>query len=184
MIDSPKNKPKPTEAAPPGDAAAGDADSTADLAARLAEAESRYLRVLADYQNSQRRARSNEAEASVQARTEVVQGVLSVVDHFDLALAQDARTASAEQIVGGVRVIRDELMRVLQSYGVGIVNPAPDDEFVPSLHQAIMEQPGEGVTPGHVVATLQTGYTITTPAGERVIRPAKVSVAPAASARD
>jgi molecular chaperone GrpE (heat shock protein) len=51
---------------------------------------------------------------------------------------------------------------------------------VPGIHEAIMQQAAEGVEPGHVAATLQTGYVLAGGGGgggERVLRPAKVSVA-------
>jgi molecular chaperone GrpE (heat shock protein) len=37
-----------------------------------------------------------------------------------------------------------------------------------------MQQAAEGVESGHIVSTFQPGYTL----GERVVRPAKVVVAP------
>ena len=46
-----------------------------------------------------------------------------------------------------------------------------------------MQQQAEGIEPGHVVSTFQAGYTLAGPSGsppgsERVLRPAKVAVAP------
>lgn len=153
-------------------------DENLRLKGELAEMQQKYLRTLADYQNSQRRAVGNEQEAKLQARTGVVQSILSVVDHFDLALAQDPAKATAEQIISGVKVIRDELMQVLQAQGVRVVSPGAGDEFQPSCHQAILQQKAEGVAPGRIVSTLQVGFTIAGPGADRVIRPAKVSVAP------
>lgn len=152
--------------------------SLAQAQAQFNEAQQKYLRTLADYQNSQKRAINNEQEARTQARSSLVQQVLSVVDHFDLALTQDPTKATADQIISGVKVIRDELMRVLQANGVGLISPAPGEEFTPGRHEAIMQQAAQGVASGHVVATFQTGYTIQSGNNERVIRPAKVSVAP------
>ncbi len=143
------------------------------LRAEIAEVNAKYLRTLADYHNSQRRAAANEREARQQGVTAVIQNVLTVLDHFDLALALDTSKATAEQVVGGVKVIRDELMKVLQSHGVGIVAPAPGDEFDPKKHQAVTQGAAPRVAPGRVVGTLQAGYTL----GDRVIRPAMVSVA-------
>jgi molecular chaperone GrpE len=80
--------------------------------------------------------------------------------------------------VSGLRVIRDELMRVLQSLGVGVLSPARNDEFVPGRHEAVVQQSAEGVEPGRIVQTLQAGYTLSGPTGDRVLRPAKVMVAP------
>lgn len=135
---------------------------------------SRFQRALADHQNFQRRAANNEREAGTQARTGVVQSIIPILDHFELALAQDPAKSTAEQIVGGVRVIRDELMRVLSGYGVSLINPTPGDEFDPNQHEAMLRQPAEGVAPGCVSLNLGVGYKL----GDRVVRPAKVAVAP------
>lgn len=146
----------------------------AELEARLADAEAARLRALADFQNYQRRALANEQEAKVQGRTAVVQSLLTLLDHFDIALSQDHSKATAEQIVGGVKMIRDEFVKVLSMHGVGLINPARGDEFTPGRHEAIMQQAADGVESGRVVSTFQMGYTL----GERVVRPAKVAVAP------
>lgn len=146
----------------------------AELEGKLAEAEAARLRALADFQNYQRRALANEQEAKVQGRTGVVQSLLSLLDHFDIALSQDHANATAEQILGGVRMIREEFIRVLQAQGVGLINPVRGEVFTPGRHEAIMQQAAEGVPSGHVVSMFQMGYTL----GDRVVRPAKVSVAP------
>ncbi len=162
--------------AEPEDGCSGDAVDVklAELEGKLAEAEAARLRALADFQNYQRRALANEQEAKVQGRTGVVQSLLSLLDHFDIALSQDHANATAEQILGGVRMIREEFIRVLQAQGVGLINPVRGDEFTPGRHEAIMQQSAEGVPSGHVVSMFQMGYTL----GDRVVRPAKVSVAP------
>lgn len=162
-------------AEPEGDCCGDAVDAKlAELEARLADAEAARLRALADFQNYQRRALANEQEAKVQGRTAVVQSLLTLLDHFDIALSQDHTKATAEQIVGGVKMIREEFIKVLQSHGVGLINPARGDEFTPGRHEAIMQQAAEGVESGRVVSTFQLGYTL----GERVVRPAKVAVAP------
>jgi molecular chaperone GrpE len=74
----------------------------------------------------------------------------------------------------GVKVIRQELLKALESGGVTVISPQPGDEFDPNRHSAIMQQPAEGVEPGRVSATFQPGYAL----GDRVIRSAKVAVAP------
>jgi molecular chaperone GrpE len=149
-------------------------DRLAQLAAERDEAHQKYLRTLADYQNSQRRAVSNEQEARSQGVTSVVLSVLPVIDHFELALGQDPGKVSVEQLRAGIQVIHDELLRVLQKYGVEQISPKANDEFNPVRHQAVVQQDVEGVDPGRVVATLQNGYAL----GERVIRPATVAVRP------
>jgi molecular chaperone GrpE len=138
------------------------------------EAKSLYLRSLADFQNYQRRSLENEREAKRQGVTGLVLSVVPVIDHFDLALAHNPESMTAGQVVEGVRVIREELLRVLAQHGVTIVNPLPNDELDPNRHHALMQQPAEGVEPGRIARTLQVGYML----GERVIRPANVIVTP------
>ncbi|RMH10377.1 MAG: nucleotide exchange factor GrpE [Planctomycetota bacterium] len=160
------------------EAPAGAEDIIETLRATLAEHDelfNRFQRLAADYQNFQRRAAANEREARTSATIGVVQSVLPVMDHFDLALSQDTSTATAEQIAGGVRMIRDELMRVLQGFGVTMINPSPGESFDPSEHEAMLQQPSDDVEPGHVLQVLGVGYRL----GDRVIRPAKVIVAAA-----
>lgn len=157
----------------------GDPDELARLAAELEEARQRTLRLMADFQNYQRRAFQNEEAARIEGASKVVSAVVGIVDHFDMAVNQDPATASAQQIIDGVKVIREELLRVLHQQGVRLIRPEPNDEFKPGVHEAVMQQSADGVDPGRVVATFQAGFLLSTGGGcERVLRPAKVSVAP------
>jgi molecular chaperone GrpE len=104
--------------------------------------------------------------------------VVNVLDHFDMALNQDLQKASPEQIISGVKVIREELFKTLQQHGVIMISPQKNEEFVPGRHEAVMQQAAEDVAPGHVVATFRIGYAMAIPGGERVLRPAQVSVSP------
>ena len=156
-------------------------DDIANLQGKLEEANSRALRAMADFQNYQRRAFLNEQHARTEGAAKVVSGVVGVVDHFDLALTQDPAKASADQIISGVKVIREELLKVLGQNGVSLIRPEPNDEFTPGRHEAIMQQKAEGIEPGRIVAVFQPGYALAapgSPTGERVLRPAKVSVSP------
>ncbi|MFO0832080.1 MAG: nucleotide exchange factor GrpE [Phycisphaerales bacterium] len=164
--------------------AAADADMAALLdrmgamEAELEAAKGRAVRVMADFQNFQRRAGQNEQAARQSGVSAVATSVVAVIDHFDMALTQDPAKASAQQIIDGVRVIREELLRALTRHGVTLIQPQPDDVFRPGQHEAIMQQPAEGVAPGHIVACFQAGYALQEGETQRIIRPAKVSVAP------
>lgn len=160
------------------------AEGVADVAATEAQAlkqqledlNNRYLRTVADYQNAARRSLKDSEESRFQGMKSVVASVMPVLDHFDLALGQDAKKVSVEQLVNGVKVIRDELMRVLQGHGVEVIVPAPNAVFDPNLHQAVKHEEAPDIAAGRVVATLQSGYKL----DGRVVRPAMVSVRPAA----
>ncbi|MDX2148654.1 MAG: nucleotide exchange factor GrpE [Planctomycetota bacterium] len=144
------------------------------LRRELAEANGRYQRALADYHNYHRRALQNEIVAKQQGAGGVVKSVVGVIDHFDVALAQDLAKVDAQQIVAGVRLIRDELLKALQSHGVRLLAPGANDEFEPGKHEAVTQMTADGVEAGRIVATFQAGYQL----GDHVLRPAKVAVAP------
>ncbi len=149
-------------------------DEIERLKTELEDARSKYLRSMADFQNFQRRANQNEQVALQSGIASAVTKIVGVLDHFDMALNQDPAKASAEQIMDGVRVIREELIKAIGQSGVRVINPQPNDEFSPGIHEAIMQQRAEGVEPGHVVATYRAGYAL----GDRIIRAAQVAVAP------
>ncbi len=165
----------------PGDAFAEGIEPSGNAATLLAELKSELekavearQRALADFANYQRRAAQNEQQAVRSGEAGVVRSMLAVLDHFDLALDQDKSQVTVEQLLDGVHMVRDELFRSLETFGVNRIAPDAGDVFDPNLHQAVLQQSAEGVAPNHVVAILQPGYMM----GKTVLRPAKVSVAP------
>ncbi len=146
------------------------------LRAERDEAIDAHKRALADFQNYQRRAHQNERDAREQAVRGVLSNILSVVDHFDMALGQDPTKTTAAAIISGVTMIKEELLGALTQHGVGLIRPQPGDTFDATRHEAVFQQPAEGIAPGHVSALMRIGYTV----NERVVRPAQVAVAPAA----
>lgn len=130
-------------------------------------------RALADFQNYQRRASENERRALEEGVTRIVRSILPVLDHFDLALSQGRDPMTVEQLIGGLKIVRDELDKTLQVHGVERIEPTVGDEFDPQRHEAMMHEPSDQVDPGGIVKVYQTGYIM----GERVLRPAKVVVA-------
>lgn len=145
-----------------------------DTIAQRDETQARLLRAAADHQNYQRRAANNEREAREMGVRGVVSSLIPLIDQFEMAMAQDPAKVSGETIVLGVKMIRDEFLRVLAGYGVAPIAPEVGDEFNPGDHEAMMQQPAEGVEPGRVSMVMSTGYKL----GDRVVRPAKVGVAP------
>lgn len=158
----------------PEAAAAADLSMIDDLERQIAEIEGRYKRALADYQNYQRRSVENERRAFESGRVGVVEALVPLLEHFRMALQMDPAKTNSEQVLGGVRAILAEFERVLSGFGVQSIDPKPNDEFDPNRHEAMLRSAGEGIEPGRIVATLQAGYAM----GDRVIRPAKVSVSP------
>jgi molecular chaperone GrpE len=146
------------------------------LQAELEEAIEARKRALADFPNYQRRALDNEQQAAQSASARVVKAFLPVLDHFDLALTQNTKTMTLEQLLAAVKILREEFHKSLLSQGVERIEPARGEAFDPHRHEAVMRQPADDLAPDSIVSTMQSGYAM----GDVVLRPAKVAVAPAA----
>jgi len=146
------------------------------LRQQLDEAVAARQRALADFRNFQRRSLDNEQKAMAGGVRRVIQSLLPVLDHFDLALSLDPDRTTLETVLNGVRIVRDEISKALQLQGVEVIVPQPGDEFDPNQHEAILRQPREGVGPNGIVQVMQPGYRL----GDVVLRPAKVAIAPEA----
>lgn len=143
-----------------------------ELEQGIADAENRYKLALAEHQNYVRRSLQNEAQARQFGVRAAVESLIPVLDHFDHALAMDQGAATVESVVGGVQLIRDEILKALQGHGVGVVNPERGEEFTPGRHEAVMQQKDAEFPAGCVLTTLQPGYSL----GDRIVRAAKVIV--------
>ena len=102
----------------------------------------------------------------------VARGVVPVLDQFELALAQKGLTA--EQAAQGLQLLQSELWKSLARVGVEMIEPNIGDAFEPGKHEAVMQQPVDGVEAGAISMKMQNGYRI----GETVLRPAKVAIQP------
>ncbi len=144
-----------------------------ELTSRLDEALAARKRALADFANYQRRAAETEAQAAEAGVARVVRSLLGVLDHFDLALNQRPEEVTLQQLLGGVKMARDELLKALASHGLQRLQPSVGEEFDPHRHEAVMREPAGDVASDHIVSVVQTGYMM----GDMVLRPAKVTVA-------
>ena len=143
-----------------------------DLLAQLARAR-------ADYQNLRKRTQID-ADNSVRRSLEgLLQGLILVVDHLDLALSSPSKGDEARALARGVEMTREQLLRTLAQEGAQPV--LETDEFDPNLHEAVATLPTLEHPPGTIVATLRRGWTWR----GQVLRPAHVQVAapPADTAR-
>jgi molecular chaperone GrpE len=146
------------------------------LTAERDEAVAARMRAQADFANFQRRSIENEARARVGGLVQLTRALMPVLDHFDLALAQDPSRLTVEQLAKSIEMTRAELQKALEQNGIARIEPTPGTEFDPLQHDAVMRQPAEGIAPGCVSMRFQTGWRL----GESVLRPAKVAVAPEA----
>ncbi|MSR69873.1 MAG: nucleotide exchange factor GrpE [Phycisphaerales bacterium] len=153
---------------------ATDAMIIADLHKQLEEKHNAYVRVLADFQNFQRRSRENETRAHDHGMTHVARAIVPVLENMDLALGHNLRALPVEKLGDAVDLLRANLLNALSQCGIERIAPLVGDEFNPNIHEAVMQQPAVDVAPGHISQCLQAGYRF----GDVPLRSAKVAVTP------
>jgi molecular chaperone GrpE len=149
----------------------------------VAELKDRYLRAMAELDNTRKRAEREKADAAQYASTKFAKDLLSVADNFSRAL--DALKPSVratlpkeiEAVVTGIEATQRELLAVFERHGIKRID-AQGQRFNPNLHQAVAEVPTREHPPGTVLAVVQQGYMI----GGRLLREAIVAVAAVAPA--
>lgn len=133
------------------------APDAAALAAERDDYLARWQRAAADYQNLKRRSASEVENAVRRSLEGLLNGLLLVVDHLDLALSARGSGEDARALAEGVRLTRDQLLGTLRQEGV---EPTPEGgAFDPRLHEAVATVERDDFEPGQVVDTLRRGYT-------------------------
>jgi molecular chaperone GrpE len=140
---------------------------------QIIQLQDRLLRVTADYQNYVRRSQQNITTSLEQQLIGIARELVTVLDHFDRAVEVDPQATSTEDLLAGVTIVRDELMRALGRYDIERIDVKKGDPFDPNRHEAMMRQPLEDVESGHIASQFQAGYALK----DKTIRPAGVSVA-------
>ena len=149
------------------------ADPLSEMTAERDALDDKLRRMMADYQNYARRAEQNVVVARQQTLMDVAKSLVTVLDHFDHALAADPEKTSSQDLLKGVGIVHDELLRVLAAYGIQRLEVEPGEPFDPNRHEALMRQPHDEIESNHVTAQMQPGYVIE----DKTIRPAKVAIA-------
>jgi molecular chaperone GrpE len=121
------------------------------------ESLARLQRAQADYANLRRRAQTDLDSALQRSLRPLLESLLLVVDHLDLALAAPQESDESRNLARGVRLTRDQLLRALAQEGV---QPIPHSgRFDPALHEAVATEERDDLEPGTVVETVRPGYT-------------------------
>ncbi|MGN0984852.1 MAG: nucleotide exchange factor GrpE [Candidatus Enterenecus sp.] len=140
-----------------------------DAAAKLAEAEDRFLRLAAEYDNYRKRTAREKEAAWSEAKCQAVAAFLPVYDNLERALKQ---ATVDEAYAKGVEMTMKGLQDALTGLGVETI-PALGETFDPNRHNAVMHVEDETAGENTVVEVFQQGFIC----GEKVIRFAMVKVA-------
>lgn len=135
----------------------------------LQEANDKYMRLFAEFDNYRKRTAKEKTESYQDAVAKTVLELLPVVDNFERAMA----VASADEAFkSGMEKIYQQLCETLKKLGVAEI-PAMGEPFDPKVHNAIRQIEDEAFGENTVCEVYQKGYRL----GDRIIRHAMVSVA-------
>jgi len=140
----------------------------------IAELNDKYLRALAEQENSRKRIRQQSEESIRLQRESLLRDLLPIVDNLELAVAAARGGGDGESIVAGIEMVLRSLHDLLRGHGV-TPQEAVGRSFNPQFHEAVDHLESPEHKPNTVVREYRRGYQI----GDRVLRPARVGVAKA-----
>lgn len=134
--------------------------------AEAAELRNDLLRLQAEYVNYRKRVERDRAVAGEMAVIGVLNSLLPVLDDVDAARQH------GDLVDGPFAAIAAKLETALKTYGLERIAET-GVEFDPTIHEALIQQPGEEIEVDTVSQVLRSGYR----SGGRVLRAAQVIVA-------
>jgi molecular chaperone GrpE len=144
------------------------------LRAERDELRDKFMRALADAENSRKRAERDRREAEQYGGSRLARDLLPVHDALRRALdaVGEQQRSEAAALIEGVELTLRELHNVFGKHGITLVSPKPGDAFDPQVHQAMFEAPVPGTVAGTILQCMADGFLL----HDRLLRPAQVGV--------
>lgn len=134
----------------------------------------RFMRALADAENTRKRAERDRREAESYGATRLARDLLPIYDNLRRALdtVTDDLRAREAPFVEGIDLTMREVLNIFQKHNLKIIAPQVGDRFDPSVHQAMFEAPLPGTRAGDIIQVATEGFLL----HDRLLRPAQVGV--------
>ncbi len=155
-----------------GSAKKTDSKASFELTAeeKLAEAQDKYLRLSAEFDNYRKRTLKEKMDLTKTAGESIINNLLPVMDDFDRALQLMEEVSDCIAMKKGIDLIHAKFSEFLKGNGVKEIE-ALNKEFDTDLHEAITKIPApDKKLKGKVVDVIQKGYYL----NDKVMRYAKV----------
>lgn len=144
------------------------------LQAERDELKDKFMRALADAENSRKRSERDRREAEQYGGSKLARDLLPVFDNMKRAVQavpEEARETS-KAMIEGVELTMRELVNVFKKHGIEPISPEVGDKFDPQLHEAMFEAPVPGTKAGDIIQVEADGFIL----HDRLLRPARVGV--------
>ncbi len=141
---------------------------------KLAEANERYVRLLADFDNYRKRVRKEREVLRQSAAEDIALDLIPVIDNLERAVAAAKNDASdsSGSVLKGVELTLKLFGGALSRHGIERMS-CIGEKFDPTRHEAVAQVASEDAEPETVIEEIAPGYTI----NGRIIRAPKVTVA-------
>ena len=160
-------------AAPANEAAVDteEPDPTEKLKEELESAKDKYIRLYSEFENFRKRTAKEKLELIQSANEQLIKALLPVADDFERA--ENAFPEKNNKDLAGFFLIHSKFKKVLELYGVKVMDTTQGSEFNPDFHEAISQiQAPVPELNGKIVDVVEKGYLL----NDKVIRYAKVVV--------
>lgn len=142
-----------------------------ELEGKIAELTTGWQRTQADFLNYKKQNADERLRLINSAGTDIVEQLLPVLDHFQLAAKHLPKNLQNDNWALGIKQIEKQFEGILFDNGLERIESV-GQEFNPEYHEAIEEAKSDKLS-GTVIEEILSGYKF---AGQ-VLRPAKVKVA-------
>lgn len=145
-----------------------------ELEAERDELKDKWMRALADAENSRKRSERDRREAEQYGGSRLARDLLPVFDNMKRAIdaiPQESRELN-KAVIEGVELTMRELLSVFRKHGIEPISPEVGDRFDPQVHEAMFEAPVPETRAGDIIQVSAVGFML----HDRLLRPAKVGV--------
>ncbi len=136
----------------------------------IKEKESKYLTMLAEYDNFRRRSAKEKESTYSDAYADALMQILPVIDNLERAALYGG--GNPENLAKGLEMTLRSFTETMEKMGVKEIESL-GKTFDPNLHNAVMHTEDETLGEAEICEVLQKGYTL----GDKVLRYAMVKVA-------
>lgn len=141
---------------------------TESLKKQLEEANDKYLRIMAEYDNFRKRSKAEKDAVYSDAVSDSVKELLPLFDNLERASAY----TDGDSVAKGLEMILKTIPDVLTKLNVEVFGEK-GDTFDPNIHNAIMHEENDEFGESEIVEVFQRGYRI----GDKIVRYSMVKVA-------
>ena len=146
-------------------------DQVTKLEQELSELKDSNLRLIAEMQNTARRAQEEAKKARDYAISNFAKEIITIKDYLEMALKD--QSGNFEMLKLGVDLTLQQLIKVFETQNIKDIAPNAREKLDANLHQAMSIVEEHEQDSNTVVSVMQKGYLL----NGRVLRPAMVTVA-------